>query len=50
MWRYSGAAWIKLPTLSNGTGGSSINLNGGSNRIEVRDAAGVIRVKIGNLA
>jgi len=50
MWQYTGTVWSKLTTVSNGAGASSINLNGTDNRIEIRDASSVIRVKIGNLA
>jgi len=50
MWRYSGTAWDKLATVSNGTGNNSLNLSGANNRIEIRDGSGTIRVKIGNLS
>ena len=49
-WKYSGSAWVQLASVSNGTGSSSMNMNGTNNRIEVRDSGGIIRVKIGNLA
>jgi hypothetical protein len=50
MWVYTGSAWSKLATVSNGDGNNSINLSGTNNRIEIRDGSGTVRVKIGNLS
>ena len=48
-WQYNGTTWVKLASVGSGINGESINMNGNSHRIEVRDTNSVIRVKIGNL-